>query len=808
MKQHYCFFRKFNNYFNRKIIYYDNFESYLESLEDVDDYYIPMASDEETPLPFDFNPNDNVMTEIFVNDLPFDPDYFILFNDDYSIASRWFVLEQKRSRSKQWTYTLRRDVIADHLEELKDSPIFVQKGMLPEADPMICNSEGMILNQIKVGETLLKDTSQSAWVVCYLAKSLASANVPVSIKPDEEITDYFTLAQIATEIGITESKLIDLISFESSNVKTTFLTNEFTLSYNSYVGATDYRQGVIVTSADLSQIISTRWTRGSNTPENLFVGYVLETLSEKIQSNAQSLENEMPNIIDRDYYLDYNKVYKILSKYDGKTILYSNRYYKFSINSLGTSSSDLNEFKPSENLVWNNVCEQAVSGDAQLEYNRNGYARYRLKETRVSISLQFIEELNKTVNVSISSSRLTCENQEFDIVFVPASDIKIQTGPGQFLNIDGRLAQKFASALALKESTNIYDIQLLPYCPRPDLINSDGYIDITNLTENTDYNAMTSTDGTDTFYHGYVFYASSASFSTQLNYQLAMQESAKIESQTDFYRIISPNYQGSFEFNLAKNGGTVDFFTAYCTYRPYTPFIKVTPELKWLYGADYNDDRGLICGGDFSLPRATSAWEQYQLENKNYQNIFNREIQHLDFMQSIEMRNQIVSGTVGILGDTVKGASAGAYVGGGWGAIAGGLAGMTLSATGYAVDVDTMARTHRENKQLAIDKFNYQLGNIQALPYTLTKVGSFDISSKIFPVLVHYACTEQEKEALKNKIKYESMTVMRIGTLREFMNFNNELNYFKGELIRNETIADDPHTFNAIYEEFLKGVYI
>ena len=49
---------------------------------------------------------------------------------------------------------------------------------------------------------------------------------------------------------------------------------------------------------------------------------------------------------------------------------------------------------------------------------------------------------------------------------------------------------------------------------------------------------------------------------------------------------------------------------------------------------------------------------------------------------------------------------------------------------------------------------------------------------------------------------------MRIGTLSEFMNFNNELNYFKGALIRNDEIADDPHTLNAIYEELLKGVYI
>jgi hypothetical protein len=52
------------------------------------------------------------------------------------------------------------------------------------------------------------------------------------------------------------------------------------------------------------------------------------------------------------------------------------------------------------------------------------------------------------------------------------------------------------------------------------------------------------------------------------------------------------------------------------------------------------------------------------------------------------------------------------------------------------------------------------------------------------------------------------MTVMRIGTIREFANFNGEINYFKGQLIRNDEIAEDPHTLNAIYEELLKGVYI
>ena len=77
-----------------------------------------------------------------------------------------------------------------------------------------------------------------------------------------------------------------------------------------------------------------------------------------------------------------------------------------------------------------------------------------------------------------------------------------------------------------------------------------------------------------------------------------------------------------------------------------------------------------------------------------------------------------------------------------------------------------------------------------------------------FPFLEYYTCTDVEKEALESKIKYESMTVMRIGTLEEFMTYGNGLSYFKGALIRADEIADDSHIVESIYEELLKGVYI
>ena len=57
------------------------------------------------------------------------------------------------------------------------------------------------------------------------------------------------------------------------------------------------------------------------------------------------------------------------------------------------------------------------------------------------------------------------------------------------------------------------------------------------------------------------------------------------------------------------------------------------------------------------------------------------------------------------------------------------------------------------------------------------------------------------------------MTIMRIGTLKEFIpyipdNPGWDYGYFKGQLIRLEGIDDDSHIVNAIASELNKGVYI
>ena len=139
-----------------------------------------------------------------------------------------------------------------------------------------------------------------------------------------------------------------------------------------------------------------------------------------------------------------------------------------------------------------------------------------------------------------------------------------------------------------------------------------------------------------------------------------------------------------------------------------------------------------------------------------------------------------------------------------WGAAIGATVMGGASTAGYAVDMPMMEQQLVDQRQLVIDKFNYQLGNIKALPYTITKVGAFDINSKIWPFLEYYTCSQEEKDALQLKIDYQSMTVMRVDTLDKYMGSGF---FTKAELIRNENVGEDTHMFNEIYNELMKGVY-
>lgn len=641
-----------------------------------------------------FNRNDEVVSEVVGNDVPFNPDYLLVLdpsNDE--IVSRWFVIKQARIRDGQFQYALKRDVIYDKLDTLLDAPIYVHKGMLEESDPFVVNSEGMTVNQVKKSEIPLQDETANAFVVGYFAKNTPATTVNGDLGLKVDIP-----ANAATVNG-QEYKMFVM----------------FLNDYDESLGG--------VHSFALGGV---------------FTKMMVSAISQELASELYDLQllPYFPLMKLRDE--NGNIALDSLSGVEMASI--SQQHSTGS--TTGTALLDISNFVITES---------------------GGVYTAKAKLNPEDLNLRRADVMG-TITIVDADADITIQSQTATIV------------------------------------SNAFEV-VLTFNSLP------SYIKV-RLT-------ATATAGGSDLHIATLFFVKEASFEVDIYGEINSSLSKKESSNLELYRLVSPNYQGSFEINIAKNNNSLKKFKAYCTYKPYTPYIKVAPEFEFLYGQNFGDCRGLICGGDFSLPRITDAWRQYQLENKNYQNIFNREIQNLEFNQSIEMRNQIISAVVGHFTGTIAGAAGGAAMGSvagpygaAIGAIVGGAIGGTASLVSGIVDTITLYQQQREQKSLMIDKYNYQLGNIQALPYTLTKVSAFDISSKIWPFVERYCCTDEEIQVYRDKIEFESMTVMRIDHLSNYVNKYNKLCYFKGELIRNDLISEETYFLEAIYAELMKGVYI
>lgn len=290
-----------------------------------------------------------------------------------------------------------------------------------------------------------------------------------------------------------------------------------------------------------------------------------------------------------------------------------------------------------------------------------------------------------------------------------------------------------------------------------------------------------------------------------LTYDNLRQEDVKIANECVAHRLVSPNYQGEFEFSVAKNEG-VDRYNVTCTYKPYNPYIHVAPNFKGLYGSEFGDGRGLICNGDFSLGQLTSQFAEYELQNKNYQSIFARQIQSMDAMNKIANQENLVSAVTGTIQGTSSGAMTGGLVGGGAGAVVGGvLGGVTSGIAGYA-DYSNSIRRQKESRSLAWDNYNYNLQNVKAVPYSLTKCTAMTYDNKIFPFVERYDATDEEKKALLSKLRWDGMTVMAIGTLEDYL--QKPGGFVKGEILRLDSLNLPSDLSYAIYDEIRKGAYL
>lgn len=796
----------YNNYFNRIV----KKESSLAN------YGTPIYTLDNT----NFNYNDGVITSHDINYNGQDGDYVIITettNNTETIVSRWFVVENKRNRGGQHKLTLRRDLIVDNYDKVMEAPIALEKGMVNYTNPLVFNDEGFSCNQIKKSETLLTDTKNGfPYIVLYMAKGFTQKqSIPVNISGygsyDREIATTLENSIYNTGEYTSETQSMNL----DFRFKAQYSTYGYTGNWRFYIYNTDAKTLVddggapTYTSVITNNIISNNETQLKTPLTRALSNAHMADVLDDIKDSETSAISDADMAIYEDIISRGQLVVKDIS---GKFYRITARKEPISVSNVRIKSTDAG-YTRLVNYIKTEFPDFVPNDDTAPA----DYAFYPFYTSKVSykyyINAEYLASQTFTVDIDPSDKVLT-NDSECTVLLFPYEDIHLWLPDGYstfIYHLNKSTQMAIARAIAKEYTTSVcYDMQLLPYAPpsiqqictgnnamRADRLSTGQYTYFEH----------------DNYVRGVMFWADVSSFTFDIAKTISVNKNAidyKISSNCDTYRLCSPNYNGQFEFNAAKNDG-VDSFNIDVTYRPYNPYIHINPNFKSLYGLDYNDARGLICQGDFSLPITGDAFAEYELQNKNYLNVFNREIQHMDFTNSQERITNAFQLGVGTLQGTSTGAFAGGQMGGAYGAIAGALIGGAASGIGGIVDWGMMEKRQAENKDYAIDMFNYKLGNIKALPYSLNKVTPLTFNNKIFPFIEYYSCTDEEKEALRNKITFTSMTLNVISTLNNAKtNYteDNDKHFYKGMLIRLDDLQMCTHEAQEIYNEITKGVYI
>ena len=490
----------YNNYFNR-IIKKEN---------TIADYKAADADYKEVSN-INFNPGDGVSTGLVLglgqNGSLFEGDEF-----DYLVAyevvdnanvinSRWFITEQDRQRAGQYELTLKRDVLADNYTDVVNSPIFLEKGFINDPnDPLLYNSESMNLNQIKQLEIPLKDETESGWVVGYIPSDAfpkvepqydrVEKKVTTPIEADFEIDNindwsywqyclsnpnYKLMADSAGKRKVT----VKIRSEDRHADYRSFRVDMVTANYTFYPNSTDagtYSQqnsGYIKTSATLEY---PQWYQdyGPVTfKQGTINAGICNSIFDPVRNNS-AFNTALNTILGTGINIGDTSA---LRRLQDKIILdaTTNKYYRISVVSISESNpitvtssttggqAALTALKNA--MYYPNGADGSLQGEYTTFTASNSSTSYAIKLTNIGDSFY----------VDLNSDRAHLNDAPYDMFCIPFSDtLKLKFDSTEFTcskNVALSMATEIARDLG---SGNVYDVQLLPYCPNRTLVVNSG----------------------------------------------------------------------------------------------------------------------------------------------------------------------------------------------------------------------------------------------------------------------------------------------------------------------------------------------
>lgn len=770
------YYLKYNNYYNRKFKREASLPDYLT---------YEVARTENLAL---WNPADGVETSIVANiDIPFgaaQPDYAVLQGDtiDDYINSRWFIMEMVQLRKGQYRVSLRRDVIADCIEVLENTTNFLaQRGFVEQNNKLVLQPEDINVNRIKTSETLIKDETGVPWLIGYLNKSVQTKTISGAL--DVEVSETYDNLTDWPYYKYTTEWFNGYVSDDSTG---------FTLYWNAgdpfafyWNRSWDIRTYGVTQNSDTKEFAN---PKGYQTQKTWAITF----------PSLEEVTNAFKNIswindIKNNFKIHTFQETEAITSLEDSVISVgrdeNKRYYQIVLTSEQHNHREtINRSEAeSEAPTIRNICENTLRGT--LEGDSTDSHVYIFYTTGMRYKLSLIDiTTEKGFKYTIPADRPHLNDAPYDMFAIPYG---AYNGLG-----DKTLAMKAASAAIadfnVGSSSELYDIQLLPY--KPTLSETV----ITDITNNLDNNKVI----------GKIYWATESSFSKTILLDKPIGvKNKKIDHICDKYRLVSPNYSGQFEFTAAANNG-ISGFKIDATYLPINPYIRIAPLFGGLYGREFGDARGLICGGDFSLPAVNDAWVSYQQNNKNYNAIFNRNIESLEFTNNINRRLDRIGAGVGIVQGAASGASAG-MVGGPITAVAGGVTGLTASLFGGIADIALNESLRQEQLSLTRDLQSLNIGNIQAQPYSLAKTTSFTANNKIFPILEYYTCSPEEKalvEAFLENNSFNLGAVIPFKTLLTTRYNEKARQWIQGRVVEfPNNFGEDYHFAAVLNQELAQG---
>lgn len=787
----------FKNYYNRSGKGFTELSSYasmlLENYENIQ-----------------FNPNDGVSTNLILDmSEGIDPDYLIV-SDAGTIVSRWYVMECKRTRLEQYRLTLKRDVIVDYKDIIASSSAFIERGYLPDTDPGIYNSEPVAMNQIKQNEVPLSDASNCNWIVGYFASAntIDGQTLDPNVQGDYSVTDavpithfsgwqYYNLlnSQSLTGYAVRSINNYDVkITIGDTTIPPWFIYHPL-ISGNverdwELSSSSRFRVDPAFEDGNYAAAIGRALTTTVGSPRSR--EFLLANLESDLRVNKSINYNNLLQENGKIYHdTSIDKYYRVtITVSPGVTIesflngsaLYNSLSYAQIVNSVNNTTGVIDLGYNGEEILFTGACTMYYISVSEI----TGQTTL----TKISTTRK------KLVDAPYCLFCIPYKTLSGNGAFICKDNTLIQTNPSEMLNIAQKIAEKYSGAGWL------YDIQILPYCPVGNYVSNDDNhtIDLSSATIDVDYNWINNAANNKI---GAIIWAMYSRGNFNIPISLSIDDGKKVSNCCDVYRLVAPNYNASFEFSVAKNDG-VEYFEVEYEYKPHNPYIHINPHFANLYGSkDFNDARGLICSGDYSLAIVSNAWTTYQLQNVNFQKIFDRQIENMDVNHTYDLIGHIAGAIGGVSSGAVNGVMAGT-AGGPAGMIAGGIAGGVMGAVGGVADIALGEARYAEQKDFSKDMFAYNLQNVKALPNTLAKVSALTPTNKQFPFIEIYKPTELERQLFMKYIELKGMNVGRVDTIE---NYIIDDKYLKAQIIRMPEIKGDTHISQAIAAEIDKGVY-